>query len=256
MNSISPLAQFAALGTDATRHKYVLWTHVQHLAVSAMRHLTDRFTALQSLPVSAAVLDSSGKILAVNEAWKEFGARNGLKWPDFGVGRDYLRYGGDEFKSNLKKLLAGKMDLLSLVYPCHSPEKQRWFFFIGLPLAPGKPAGVALVHTNISELLPLPRAELGAISEGVEGAIGSAITKQLADMLAPSRDDDALARLTDRQREVLRFLAEGKSNKEIARSIGRSDETVKVHVSAILRQLAVKNRTEAALLASRLPLEE
>jgi len=221
-----------------------------------MRHLTDRFTALQSLPVSAAVLDSSGKILAVNEAWKAFGARNGLKLPEFGVGQNYLRYGSDEFKSNLSKLLSGKMDLLSLVYPCHSPEKQRWFFFIGLPLAPGQPAGVALVHTNISELLPLPRAELGTISEGVEGAIGSAITKQLADMLAPSRDDGGLAGLTNRQKDVLRLMGKGKSNKEIARSIGRSQETVKVHVAAILRQLDVKNRTEAALLASRLPLKD
>jgi DNA-binding NarL/FixJ family response regulator len=98
---------------------------------------------------------------------------------------------------------------------------------IGMPLALGKPAGVALVHTDISGLLPLSRIELGMVSEGVEGAIGSAITKQVVDMLTPSRDDDALARLTDRQREVLRFIGEGKSNKEIARSIGRSDETVK-----------------------------
>ena len=226
---------------------------------SAAQLPVERFTALQTLPTSAAIIDSSGKILAVNEAWKEFGRCNGLKLQEFGVGQDYLRHCGDEVpdsdgnKSNLTKLLAGKMDLLTLVYPCHSPEKQRWFFMIGMPLALGKPAGVALVHTDISGLLPLSRIELGMVSEGVEGAIGSAITKQVVDMLTPSRDDDALARLTDRQREVLRFIGEGKSNKEIARSIGRSDETVKVHVSAILRRLEVKNRTEAAFLASRLP---
>jgi len=125
-----------------------------------------------------------------------------------------------------------------------------------MPLALGKPAAVALVHTDISGLLPLPMLELGMVSEGVEGAIGSAITKQLVDMRSPSRDDDALARLTDRQREVLRFIGEGKSNKEIARSIGRSDETVKAHVSAILHRLEVKNRTEAAFLASKLPFAQ
>jgi DNA-binding CsgD family transcriptional regulator len=227
-----------------------------------MRTSAYRFTALQSLPVSAAILESSGKIVAVNEAWKTFGERNGLMLPEFGVGQDYLHHCGDEvadsdeFKSNLRKLLTGKMDLLTLVYPCHSPEKQRWFFLIGMPLALGKPAGVALVHTNISELLPLPRTELGTVSEGVEEAIGSAVTKQLADMLAPSRDDAVLARLTNRQRDVLRLIGKGKSNKEIARSLGRSDETVKVHVAAILRQLEVKNRTEAALLASKLPLAD
>ena len=227
-----------------------------------MMHPADRFTALKSLSVSAAILDSSGKILAVNEAWKEFAKSNGLALAEFGVGQDYLRHCGDqvsdsnEFENNLRKLLAGKMDLLTLVYPCHSPEKQRWFFLIGMPLALGRPAGVALVHTNISTLLPLPRVELGTVSEGVEGAIGSAITKQLSDMLAPSRDDAAVARLTNRQRDVLRLIGKGQSNKEIARSIGRSDETVKVHVAAILRQLKVKNRTEAALFASKLPLTD
>lgn len=67
------------------------------------------------------------------------------------------------------------------------------------------------------------------------------------------RDDSPLAHLTPRQREVLRLVGEGKSNKEIARSIGRSDQTVKVHVSEILRRLKVKNRAEAAFLASKLP---
>jgi len=228
-----------------------------------MRHLADRFTALKSLSVSAAILDSTGKILAVNEAWKAFGKSNGLTLPEFGVGQDYLSHcsdqssDSDEFENNLRKLLAGKMDLLTLVYPCHSPEKQRWFFLLGMPLALGKPAGVALVHSDISGLLPLPRTEFGMASQSIEGAIGSAITKQLVDMLAPpGKDADPLARLTNRQRDVLRLIGKGKSNKEIARSIGRSDETVKVHVTAILRQLEVRNRTEAALFASKLPLTD
>lgn len=61
--------------------------------------------------------------------------------------------------------------------------------------------------------------------------------------------------LSARELEVLQSLGEGKSNKEIARQLDISDETVKVHVKAILRKLRLKNRTKAALWVngSRLP---
>lgn len=57
--------------------------------------------------------------------------------------------------------------------------------------------------------------------------------------------------LTPRQRAVLEMLAEGQSNKLIARSLGINDTTVRVHVRAVLRKLGVNNRTQAALVASR-----
>ena len=50
--------------------------------------------------------------------------------------------------------------------------------------------------------------------------------------------------------EVLRLLGQGKSNKEIAKTLFRSPHTIKLHVSAILQQLKLKSRTQAALLAS------
>jgi DNA-binding NarL/FixJ family response regulator len=53
--------------------------------------------------------------------------------------------------------------------------------------------------------------------------------------------------LTPRQAEVLTLMAAGKSNKEIARELGTSTGTVKVHVTAILKALKVRNRTEAAI---------
>lgn len=59
----------------------------------------------------------------------------------------------------------------------------------------------------------------------------------------------AKAGITPRQREVLRLVAEGKSNKEIARSLDLSEHTVKIHVAAILRSLGVQNRTQAAMAA-------
>ena len=57
--------------------------------------------------------------------------------------------------------------------------------------------------------------------------------------------------LTPRQLEVLRLICEGRPNKTIARELSISDATVKLHVSAILQALGVRNRTEAVLEASR-----
>lgn len=52
--------------------------------------------------------------------------------------------------------------------------------------------------------------------------------------------------LTDRQQEVLGLLALGRSNKEIGRTLGITEGTVKVHISAAFRQLGVRNRVSAA----------
>jgi DNA-binding CsgD family transcriptional regulator len=57
--------------------------------------------------------------------------------------------------------------------------------------------------------------------------------------------------LTLRQREIIVMLAEGKSNKEIAREFKVLEGTVKLHVKGILRKLGVRNRTEAVVVAAR-----
>ena len=61
----------------------------------------------------------------------------------------------------------------------------------------------------------------------------------------PSPIDD----LTPRESEILSLLAEGQSNKVIARNLGISDGTVKLHVKAILRKLNIHSRVEAAVIA-------
>ncbi len=61
--------------------------------------------------------------------------------------------------------------------------------------------------------------------------------------------------LTERQVEVLALMMQGKSNKLICRALGLAEPTVKNHVSAILKALAVSNRTEAVLAVAALGWE-
>ena len=55
--------------------------------------------------------------------------------------------------------------------------------------------------------------------------------------------------MTPREFEILTLLAEGQSNKVIARNLGISDGTVKLHVKAILRKLNISSRITAAVMA-------
>lgn len=67
-----------------------------------------------------------------------------------------------------------------------------------------------------------------------------------------SQDDieSRIASLTARQRDVLAEIGAGKSNKLIARTLGMTEGTVKLHVAAILKCLGMANRTQAAIAAS------
>jgi DNA-binding NarL/FixJ family response regulator len=65
---------------------------------------------------------------------------------------------------------------------------------------------------------------------------------------------DSPEKLTDRETDVLRLLAKGRSNKEIASDLTVGEKTVKTHVSNILSKLGVASRTQAALYAVRIGL--
>ena len=73
--------------------------------------------------------------------------------------------------------------------------------------------------------------------------------------LQPTLEDDDVP-LTDRELQVLRHVALGLSNKEIAQSLDISVETVKEHIQNILRKIAVSDRTQAAVWAVRKGLLE
>ena len=241
--------------------------------------------ALQALPVSVAIIDPAGKIVGVNDAWQDFGRRNGLRIANFGVGESYLHYCESDchaslrLEEDLRDLLAGKLDLLTRIYPCHSPTEERWFFLIGLRLSSHGRSGAALLHVNLTPFLRCetpskashadiePTKTLDLVARSIENSSLEALASQLTAMLAggrqtpsgssPQVDVDAerilaQARLSKRQLQILGLLAEGKTNAEIARALLRSPNTIKIHVSKILQQLNVKSRTQAALFAAKL----
>lgn len=94
------------------------------------------------------------------------------------------------------------------------------------------------------------------IQQAVGGrmVIESSLAGVLADAaLNPPAAQAEVDDLTDREREILGLLADGRSNKEIARELGISDATVKVHIKHLLRKLGVKSRLEAAVWALQSP---
>lgn len=73
------------------------------------------------------------------------------------------------------------------------------------------------------------------------------VTELIKDYNSPSHKDDN--ELTERETEVLRAIAEGMSNKEIAGKLFISEKTVKNHISNIFRKLDINDRTQAAIYA-------
>lgn len=100
-------------------------------------------------------------------------------------------------------------------------------------------------------------SDLGAI----EDAIARAIQAQ-PPTAAPAPEEqpiaairETVAGLTPTQLKVLLAVLDGQLNKQIAHSLGMSEATVKAHMTAIMRKLDVRNRTQAALVARSLGLD-
>ncbi len=101
-----------------------------------------------------------------------------------------------------------------------------------------------------------PNELITALDDIVSGK--TVVAPELTDVLAKAVQGETadtpmlktlFSALTPREREILCHLAEGQSNKVIARNLGISDGTVKLHVKAILRKLEVHSRVEAAVIA-------
>ncbi|MFI9104982.1 response regulator [Streptomyces fildesensis] len=133
----------------------------------------------------------------------------------------------------------------------------------------GNPARVLIVTSFTEQRTIVPALRAGAAGyvykdvdpEALAGAIRSVHAGHV--LLQPEVADALLSQefsgggqgrgnaLTEREREVLTLIADGRSNREIARALVLSEKTVKTHVSNILMKLDVSDRTQAALWAVR-----
>jgi DNA-binding NarL/FixJ family response regulator len=93
-----------------------------------------------------------------------------------------------------------------------------------------------------------PPELLGAVRAAAAGHVP--LDPRIAGVLLPSagagRPEDALS---TRELQVLRLVAEGRANKQVARELGISERTVKAHLGRVFRQIGVQDRTSAALWA-------
>ena len=90
----------------------------------------------------------------------------------------------------------------------------------------------------------------------LDPAITRRVIEDYAQRAAPRKDHGRLARLTEREREVLRLLATGKSNAELAAHLYLGEGTVKTHVSHLLGKLGLRDRVQAVVFAYETGLVE
>jgi two-component system, NarL family, response regulator LiaR len=111
--------------------------------------------------------------------------------------------------------------------------------------------GYLLKTTDADEL----RGAIRAAAAGQVRLAPEAAARLMREVRAPAASPEALAEpLTERETEVLKLIAHGKANKQIARELFVAISTVKTHVNNLYRKLEVSSRTQAALYAAHIGL--
>lgn len=112
--------------------------------------------------------------------------------------------------------------------------------------------GYLLKDMEPEELLPALEAVLrgeSVVAREMVGTLAGIVRDDAGARPAASRPADPFAELTPRELEILECVADGFSNKMIARALEITEGTVKLHVKAILRKLGMRSRVEAAVTA-------
>lgn len=112
--------------------------------------------------------------------------------------------------------------------------------------------GYLLKDTPSEELASAIRAVYQGYTHLGPGLFEKALAQPIPPPTIESATPPALAELSPREQEVLRLIASGASNREIAQALYISERTVKNHVTSILNRLNLRDRTQAALFASSL----
>ena len=111
--------------------------------------------------------------------------------------------------------------------------------------------GYLLKDTPIEDVAAAVRAAANGDSWLAPRAAAALLDRMRREHVEPSRDPQLLAILSPRELEILRLVARGMENAEIAAELNISPRTAKNHLSSILNKLGMTNRVQAAILAVR-----
>lgn len=113
----------------------------------------------------------------------------------------------------------------------------------------GGAQGYLLKDMDPEDLVPALEAALRGENVVAKEMVGSLARMVKNEPTETARAATPFADLTARELEILQHVADGQSNKMIARALNITDGTVKLHVKSILRKLGIRSRVEAAVLA-------
>ncbi len=117
-------------------------------------------SSLDALESHIAVLDESGNILEINEAWKQFADQNEFAASNYGVGTNYLSVcehwavtceDGAEIARGICSVIDGTRMQFKAEYTCHSPVEERWFSVTATRFSDSDPIRVVVAHDNITD---------------------------------------------------------------------------------------------------------
>ena len=117
-----------------------------------------------------------------------------------------------------------------------------------MPALEAGAAGYLLKNSQPAEIARAVRAA-HAGEAIIDPTVAARLVNTLSDRDRARSGPDPLEQLTNREREVLALVAQGRANKRIALELGISEKTVKTHVGHVLAKLGVTDRTQAAVLA-------
>ncbi len=125
---------------------------------------SERFNraTLDSLSAHVAVLDATGKIVATNQAWRNFAESNNTAWQTVSEGTNYLAVcdqaaiQGDATSAAaaeaIRQTIAGERETWFHEYPCHASDEQRWFFCRVTRFPTNGAVHVVVSHENVTAM--------------------------------------------------------------------------------------------------------